>query len=302
MNYEKFKTVLADEVKKQLPEEAEICLCTIQKNNGVLLDAMSIRRPDTLLAPAIYLDGYYQDYCKGSTVAQLAEDLVNMEKEVDTEPEFDVGAFVQWEKAKQWIFSKVINYGKNEGMLRQIPHIRKLDLAVVFYYQVQETPLEEATILIRESHRESWEVTLEELYETACENDRIKNPPQFQDMEQLIRGLMNVKQEESFEQKLAEEDLHPVPMYVLTNSKRYFGAVCIFYDSVLECIADYLKSDFFILPSSIHECIIVPDSGNFSRKELRNMVREVNETQVEPQEFLSNQVYYYHREERELSF
>lgn len=82
-------------------------------------------------------------------------------------------------------------------------------------------------------------------------------------------------------------------MYILTNEEKYFGAAALLYPHVLSHISRLLHCNFYVLPSSIHECILVPDSGQFSKKELETMVREVNETQVEDEEVLSQNVYYY---------
>ena len=89
-------------------------------------------------------------------------------------------------------------------------------------------------------------------------------------------------------------------MYVLTNEKKYLGAAALLYPYVLNHIGKILKNNFYVLPSSIHECILVPDSGRYSRMELMSMVREVNESQVEKEEILSYEVYYYDRERQAL--
>ena len=82
-------------------------------------------------------------------------------------------------------------------------------------------------------------------------------------------------------------------MYVLSNFSRLYGAGVILYDGVLENCAKVLGGSFYILPSSVHEVIIVPDEGQMTKENLEAMVREVNATQVEEQELLSDYVYYY---------
>ena len=82
-------------------------------------------------------------------------------------------------------------------------------------------------------------------------------------------------------------------MYVLTNKQKMFGAGVIFYPGILELIESILGDHFYILPSSVHECILVPDQGQYSRIELKRMVKEVNDSQVEDEEILSYEIYYY---------
>ena len=90
-------------------------------------------------------------------------------------------------------------------------------------------------------------------------------------------------------------------MYVLSNQKRVFGAAGLLYDRVLSDAGVRLEDDFYVLPSSVHEVILVPDHVAGSEKELRIMVHEVNHTQVEPEEILSESVYHYDRKKHSLS-
>lgn len=300
MNYENFKKELAQEIRRKAPKGMEVSFCSIPKNNGIVLDAVTIWNRECVLAPAVYLEGCYQEYCDGKELTDLAVEVLEMGS-AGTLKDFQTDSFLQWETAKEHIYRKVIHYRKNRKLLNQVPHIRVLDLAIVCYYQVPESQLEEAAILIHNSHRENWEISEGELFETAKCNDRHGRPAKFLEMDQLIRSMMNDSERSVFEQELQERRLTPVPMYVLTNQKRQLGAVCIFYERMTEILAEYLNSDFFVLPSSIHECIIVPDSGMFSKEELREMVCEVNRTQVEPQEVLSDHVYHYSRKKQILS-
>ena len=89
-------------------------------------------------------------------------------------------------------------------------------------------------------------------------------------------------------------------MYILTNCIRNFGAAAVLYRDVLKNIGEYLKEDFYVLPSSIHEMIIVPDSSAPSWRETAMIVKEINETQVREEEVLSDIPYHYKRKEGRL--
>ena len=89
--------------------------------------------------------------------------------------------------------------------------------------------------------------------------------------------------------------LQEAQMKVLSNTRRIEGAVCILYPGVLESLAREEGHDLYILPSSIHEVILLPDTGAPSAEELKRMVREVNDTQVAPEEVLSYSLYRYRR-------
>ena len=84
------------------------------------------------------------------------------------------------------------------------------------------------------------------------------------------------------------------PMYVATNVFKMNGACILLYDGVLKKFAEKIGSDFYILPSSVHEVIFVPANGDMDARYLIQMVKEVNATEVAPDEVLSDNVYIYH--------
>ena len=91
-------------------------------------------------------------------------------------------------------------------------------------------------------------------------------------------------------------------MYVLSNNQRNYGAVSILYEGLLKDIGERLQEDYYVLPSSVHEVIIVPESNSPGQEELEHMIVEINETQVEPEEVLSDRAYYYSRKEARLLY
>ena len=108
-------------------------------------------------------------------------------------------------------------------------------------------------------------------------------------------------------QKAAEKLKHSLSdsiiegkMYVLGNRMKLFGAAVLLYDGLLEKIADQIKKNFFILPSSIHEVILIPDDEDQEAEELWKMVCEINATQVEPEEVLTDSVYYFSRKNKKI--
>lgn len=89
-----------------------------------------------------------------------------------------------------------------------------------------------------------------------------------------------------------------IPMYVITNRARTNGAGAILYPELLKDFATAIHKDLFILPSSVHECILLPVFGDENIDELKSMVKDINETQVAPEEVLSDSVYYYSMEKQ----
>lgn len=171
----------------------------------------------------------------------------------------------------------------NKRKLQYMPHIKYLDLAVVFYYRLEGGKLNGASIIIHDCNLHAWGIEKEQLVKDALLNTSRKLPYTIQGMEALIAELSGSQP------RITGEEL----MYILTNEEKYYGAAVILYPHVLNHIAKVLKKNFYILPSSVHECILVPDQGQYSRIELKRMVKEVNDSQVEDEEILSYEIYYY---------
>lgn len=80
---------------------------------------------------------------------------------------------------------------------------------------------------------------------------------------------------------------------VLTNDQGVHGAGSLFYPGQMEEIGAQMGSDFFVLPSSVHEVLIFPDDGQTDYRDLQMMVQQINEAEVAPADRLSDHVYHY---------
>jgi len=201
-----------------------------------------------------------------------------------------------FKKIKNKICYRLVNYEANKEVLLEYAHVKVLDLAILFYYKQEEGLKEGAIRIISARDCQKWDVSVEELYKVAKENSVELLPSIFQTIEQVIGDIAN---EENLSFTCDEEPRER--MYVLTNEEKYFGAGCFLYPQMLENIAKRLKGEFFILPSSIHECIIMPDVGSVTASNLKSLVAEMNEQFLEPGEMLSNCVYHYDCEKSELA-
>lgn len=291
MNYEEFICRVQAEVKEKMGEKAQVERRRITKNNGVELEGITITEEGQRISPMIYLDEYYSIYERGVTIPQIGEDILRIyersRESLPKTPDF----YTDFEKVKARLACKLINYQRNEKQLVRVPYVRCLDLALVFYYVLEEEEIGRGTILIYNSHLTMWGISKEQLYEAARRNTPGLLPYEFIEMRELLAE--SFADGEDFEEEL--------PMYVLSNRERHFGAVNMIYDSVLSEIGRRIGDDFYVLPSSVHECIIVPAGAKATRSELSNMVWDINRTQVLPEEVLSDNVYFYERRNHRLS-
>lgn len=188
------------------------------------------------------------------------------------------------------ILYQLINYEENRSLLERTAHIRYLDMAIIFYYWKDVNDRSLGARIVSSRQMEAWGYTLEELERAAALNTPRLFPVSFQPIEELMRELIG---EDLWDTEQVDSVL--IPMHVLTNQSKLFGAASILYPKVLWAVSHTLQDDLYILPSSIHECIIVPMSIKYSRNELQKIVREINETQVPKAEILSNHVFIYRK-------
>ena len=284
MDYQNFKIKLVELVQKEINENTEISLERIPKNNGVYMEGIVFSRKGENTSPVIYVEEYYQYWKKGVSMEQLVEKIIWSYSHFKPVARMTDDFFKDYNRLKSRIFYKIINYEKNRELLKKIPHRRILDLAMVFYYQVDEVD-PPATILIQNTHLSMWDITQKELEENAVKYTCLCLPAEFLTMSQLA-GL-----EEEYMDEILEEE--SCPMYILTNKERRYGAGTIFYPGILEQAQKLLGDNFYILPSSIHECILVPEEGSYDQDGLTEMVTEINAQHVDAREVLSDQAYYY---------
>ncbi len=289
MNYSEFKMNLLGYVQKRIEGGTRVTIERIPKNNGIVLDGMVFHHPERKITPIIYLEEFFEFWEKGIPMCNLVDKILESCRDCACHISVENDFFMTYEDIKQHIYYKLINYEKNREFLRQVPHRRILDLAMVFYYRLEDVePM--ATILIQDNHLKMWNITVDELQENAYKYTCLYLPALFMTMAQAMQ--MEDEWDSDGE----------IPMYVLTNKEKQFGAATILYPGILEQAEVLLGERFYILPSSIHECILISADTTYSQKELTEMVTEINQSHVDEREVLSNQAYYYSKNSGRIEF
>lgn len=193
---------------------------------------------------------------------------------------------------------------KNKERLKNIPHVKFLDLALTFYFNLEPEAAigENASIQIENEHLKMWNIDMGKLYDLAMENTQQKLPPRCQNICDIIVDILKQEGIEPGTSVLDDfrTEAEALPMYVVSNRKNYFGASVICYPDVLKKMAQRLHSDLIILPSSVHEIILLPSDGKENVRELNDMIADINLHQVAEDEVLSDHLYYYDLERDEL--
>lgn len=298
MTYENFKTALVDSLKDWFPAGTVFNVRKIIKTNDTILDGLVISEKSRNISPTIYLNSYFMDLKSGSySYDEIVMRVLDEYRENKLAGNFNTDDFTDFSRSKTHIIYRIINTKRNKELLSDVPYVPFLDLSIVFAYLVDgEKALNSsdsmASILIHNTHIDSWGISKEELFSIAKENTPKLLPEYFNTLDAVITSLMGFNPYENCEEK--------VPMYVLTNERKTNGAAAIIYSDLLQRISVKLDSDLYILPSSIHEVLVVPSSVSISKSTLDKMVIDVNTTEVADNEILSDHAYFYSRKENRL--
>lgn len=289
MNIEEFRSVVAECITGKTGDRYTLINNDTVKNNGLILHGLVFRREERVVSPSLYLDDLFDEYEKGKSIDEIAEQLISEEEKAWRGDDFDVDAFTDYDRVKNRLFIKLINTELNEEMLRDIPNRQFLDLSMVVYAKVDDMCGIDGTILIRREHAERWNVCENELIDTAVENTR-NNGVRTEDMYDLTQMFLK-EMDERLAPNIGGSGRN---MLVLSNEKLIFGASAMIFEDVLKKICIENDTSYYIIPSSIHEVILIEKelvSGDVS--ELNSMIRQVNADALRPDEVLAEHAYFY---------
>ena len=220
----------------------------------------------------------------------LAVAVSTAERGLHDMPAVDVSELMNYEAAKKYLCFDVVGSDRNADMLEKVPHTDKENISMVYRLQLDSTENGAATVLITNAMMEQFGVTKEQLHADAMENAQEIRPADFRTMATVMAEMMGMPEE-------MMADMAP-PMYVATNQDKVQGAAVMFYPDFMDQAAKELGGDIFILPSSVHEVLILPDDGNMNAQELKEMVTSINASEVSPEDRLTDSVYHYDAQER----
>lgn len=297
-----FAEGVAEQIRDYLPPEYESVECHVveqRKNNDVPMVGICFRMPGESVSPIIYVEPFYNEIRRGSpipeTMEKIAETAMNS-REISSEmAEICIDDYAS---VKDHLNLALVNTKANRRMLSEMPHMEVEDLSAIFRVAVPVPGDGMGSIKVTNELLEKWGIDKNEVFEAAVENMEQNAAPVLMDMESIM--------EEIISETPANENLLDYPekksrssfetMYVLSNASRNNGASAILSTATMKKIGEIFPEGVYILPSSIHEVLIIPKENAPSPKELGEMVREVNRTQVAREEVLSDRIYEYDKE------
>lgn len=302
MDYEQFVADFTAELQQNMEQENVELRRGIFRKVNEELDGISIKYPDSPVAPTIYLDDKYQMVEDGSyTVEQVAErTVVQLKSMREDAPEVPI---LTEESARQNLYCVVINAAENEEMLRNVPHERLEDLAVIPRFKV----CEDASFIVTNDLCCNLKMTSEEVMEVARANTD-KQEFDCQNMTEVMREIMKEQgMPEEYIDELIQMHGKDCPMYVMSNESRVEGAVALTSTSAMESAYEKIKEDhpdmrnLYVLGSSRHELILIPDDAIDNVEDLKAIHKEVQDTELSQADKLTEHIYKFDAQTKQLS-
>lgn len=308
---------LRKEVQKRCPEGVRVEIQEMKKNNGVVKQGMAISGEDNRISPVIYLKPYLEIIEKEeSSIEEMANFIYAFYQNHRKEEADLVNRFQNVELVKERIIYQLVSLERNREWLRSVPHrVVGEDLAAVFALLCEKNSCGMMTVKMKKEYKNLWEIDEEELWELAAINTPKLFPAVVESLEDVLLGLMRTQLEANgivFNEKAWAKQLEArrcpmgknknfnLQMYVLSNQCRTWGASVILYPGVLRGVAEKLGGDLLILPSSIHEVIVMRRENGTEYDKMTDIVKEINQKEVMPEEVLSDAVYLYCRKDDSL--
>ena len=291
MTYETFRKEVLQGLQSRDIGNASLSLTKKLKSNGQIRYGIVFNNPVTNTSPTIYLEEYYEFYQITKDLDAVIDMLAKLYRslpaiQVDEKKLFDFST------AKSRIIMKLVNTEKNHAFLETVPHIPFQDLSIVYFYFMGNAGNRFMDIPVNDDLIRRWGVDTLTLHQQAMANYNRLLPIKFGSLNQILleRGLLDKEDSAALSENGWRDAL-----YCLTNEFSTGGAVLMTCKNLMDKIADFLGEDFYILPSSTHEVLLLPESRAPSKEELDQRIQEVNREALEPEDYLSDHAYYYSR-------
>lgn len=298
LDINEFARMLKNEVERRMGERYYIEMTEVVKNNSCKVTGLTIRDSESAvinkMAPTFYAEEYYGSYEDGADIGDIANTIIKGFYNVEY-PDLKIDQLYNKDELQKNVFYRLINTAKNTETLENCPHIEFNDLSLVFYYLCDKKYDNIKCFMISNNFMNHiCEVTIDDLYSMAHNNMPLMFPEK---LEELWRPLYRSSIRSGSPMDNSElEMLSSQEMYIYSNEEGLNGASVILYGSKISELAKRLNSDIYIIPSSVHEVILMPAYDYYDPESLIDLVQDVNSVAVDAKDFLADNVYIYSHE------
>lgn len=298
-NRNDFFEYVKENVKEYLPpafEEVRISVDEMRKENDRIYHAVTIPFPEEKVKFHIGLDGFYQRYQDGEGLDDCVGDIADLcIAYKDIENLKDIVDVADYEEIKGRLMIMLCDPELNQRYLEDKVYTRHGDFAAVYRVVLHKDEKDTISFPVTELLMKAWGISMKRLHKDAIIADK-KRQPILNSLDDIL-GFGKAISEKPQNLLIEGAEYHPMitSILCLSNGNNMYGASLILHDDIMKRVGEILDSNFYVLPSSIHETLLIADVDNPSVEWLSSMVKEINEAEVKPEDKLSDKVQYYDR-------
>lgn len=304
MDYEIFKDVIEDQIKDYLPDSfknADILIRRAHETNESYDEICAILS-DEKMSPAVGIKYYYEKYREKENIQSILRELAGSIVELH-DIKKEVEDIVDLDNVQHNILYAVVNTEANREFLENAPHRQLQDLSVVYRIRLGNDEYgKEISMKINNDIMNQMKLTEQNLFDLASENTNRIYPAKAVSMEEQIREILQRQgmDNETIDVLVDARMLRESPLWVVKNDAPVGGAAIIANTDVFDELSQKIGDDLYIIPSSVHEVLVMPAGQNDALK-LADMVLDINRTETLLVDRLSNQIYKYDKENKEIT-
>ncbi len=285
MNFNEFQAQVRTEMQEQFPQ-LQFGLQEVNKLQGQSYKGLSVKPEGSNIAATLNLEPFYERLNKGASLRSVMGEISRTVAEAQSHmPQVDTDMLTDYGQMKDKLVIQLLPQKGNEERLAQIPHQKIEDMAVVYRFELEQNDQGTSSILVTKNMLQNYGISEQQLQADAMEAAVKNHPASLRNMNDVLGEMLG---------GMVPDE--PALLWVATVQGGQNGACAIQYPGFLEQAAETLKGNFFVLPSSVHEVLLVADDGTVQLPDLEQMVRDVNETEVALVDRLSDTVFHYDSE------
>ena len=293
------KNEIMDYLPENLKKDLTIEDSRVVKMNDQILYGLTMRRGNEENAPNIYLNDIYERYMNGESAKALMTETVHEYLDFLTVPPPDITfKDLSFDKIKDDLTIKMVEIRRNHEYLSEMPYVKMGNgFAIVCDIEINDGNGGQLRTTVTRDMMKEMNYDMGELFSTAIESAQVKDPAVmqsirsqllFDDEPNLLEGHDVISEEEKDN------------MYVISNKECLYGAVALYYPGIQEKVAECFGENYYVLPSSVNELLLIPESRAPEAREIAWMVYEANHELLQPHEILSDNIMYYDRDSKRL--
>ncbi|MBQ6314233.1 MAG: hypothetical protein IJI11_01370 [Mogibacterium sp.] len=286
-------------------QDVEISETEVVKANDCRLYGVSVRFDDMMAGANVYMDDLFEEYQKGADFDELIEEFVSRcEYALDVPPPLLAQSEdMEFEDVKNRLTLKLLDVRNNLSYMNGKPYIDVGNgLALIAVINCERSITSEWAISVTNDLLDIMDVDKETLLTEAMKNTQELEPAELVSLTEFFMRTvqMGEKSTNLLEEEMTDEIRAGGGAFCLSNRSKCQGAAALFYPGVMDRISEVISSGYYVIPSSIHELIIVPDNSRVKAEDLAYLLDEGNRSVVEREDILSCNIFHYDKDKSQL--